>query len=123
MLFSDYSSLNITLKLYPRRLIVLEEEFPQETNLSFMYVGWGKYSILTFPNVAQMVKNPPAGVIPGWGRPLEKGIAIPLQYSFLPSWWGCKRVRHNLATNSYYCGPVESLGTIWNDKIETEFPE
>ena len=77
MLLSDYSSLNITLKLYPRRLIVLEEEFPQETNLSFMYVGWGKYSILTFPNVAQMVKNPPAGVIPGWGRSPGEGNSYP----------------------------------------------
>ena len=51
--------------------------------------------------VAQMVKNPPAmwetwvGSL-GWEDPLEKGTAIPLQYSGLENPMdGSQRVRHD----------------------------
>ena len=52
-----------------------------------------------------MVKNPPTnagdvGSIPAWVRSCGKGNGNPHQYSCLvgDSPWGCRRVRHDLAT-------------------------
>ena len=73
-----------------------------------------------------MVKNPPAYArdvvsVPGSVRSSGEGNGNPLQYSCLGNpmdrgdWWatvpwGCKRVRHDLVSSSYF--------TLFNESLE-----